>query len=103
MADLSKSIRMSVESGKVIFGSRQAVSCALNGNAKVIVVSSSAPKKISLDVKSYAKVSGIPVIEFPGPSKELGSICGMPYLVSAMAILNVGNSDLLSFAKQDSA
>ncbi len=103
MADLSKSIRMSVESGNVLFGSRQAVSCALNGNAKVIVLSKSAPQKIMLDVKTFAKVSGVPVIEYPGASKELGSICGVPYLVSAMAVLNVGNSDLLSFAKQDSA
>lgn len=102
MADLSKSIRMSVESGKVLFGSRQAVSCALNGNAKIIVLSSSAPRKVSLDVRSHARISGVPVIEYPGPSKELGSICGVPYLVSAMTIVNVGNSDILSFAKQES-
>jgi len=99
MADLSKSIRMSVESGKVIFGSRQAITAALNGSAKAIVVSKSAPREVSADIRQYAKLSGLPLIEFPGTSKELGAVCGVPYIVSAITVVSVGNSDLMSIAK----
>ncbi|MBM3229672.1 50S ribosomal protein L30e [Candidatus Parvarchaeota archaeon] len=98
MADLAKSIRMSVESGKVIFGSRQVVKAALDGAAKAIVLSSTAPGSLAADIRHYAKLSGVPVINFGKPSKELGAICGVPYLVSAAAVLQVGNSDIMSCA-----
>jgi len=102
-ADLNKAVRMSVDSGKVKFGSRDSVKAALNGSAKVLVVSENCPKDVLGDITRYAALSEVPVIAFPGTSIELGSVCGKPFAVSALAVSDPGNSGLLEFAKAKSS
>jgi len=99
-ADLGKSIRMSVDSGKVKFGTRDAVKAALNGSAKAVVISENCPKDIKADITRYAALSEVPVLAFSGTSIELGSVCGKPFAVSALAVNDVGNSGLLDFVKE---
>ncbi|MBI4399884.1 50S ribosomal protein L30e [Candidatus Micrarchaeota archaeon] len=100
MADLTKSIRMVVDTGKVKFGSRDAVKSALNGTAKLIVVADNIENNIKSDLAHHAKVSKVVLYQFSGTSIELGSICGKPYPVSALSIFDAGNSNILELAKK---
>jgi len=47
-----------------------------------------------------AKISGIPTIIYEGNGYELGSACGVPYVVSAMSVFDAGNSDLVPKEKK---
>jgi len=98
--DLNKSIRMAVDTGKVLMGADKTVKAALNGTAKLIVIASNCPIQRRQDLKHYSQLSGIPVLDFKGTSIELGTVCGKPFPVSAMSVLDAGNSDLLDAAKK---
>lgn len=50
-----------------------------------------APKKLK-----RSQATNVPVLEYEGTSVELGPICGKPFTIAAMAILDVGESDILA-------
>jgi len=93
--DLSKAIRLAVDSGKVELGADKAKKIALRGEAKLVIISKNCPSDTAADLKRYCSQSGTPIIEFPGTSVELGIVCGKPFTVSALSVLEEGNSDIL--------
>ena len=99
MADIGRSIRLAVDTGKVKFGSRDAVKAALSGEAKLIILAENCPKAVKGDVEHYSGLSGVPLYRYGGTSMELGSLCGKPFPVSALSISEAGNSDILDMAK----
>ena len=49
-----------------------------------------------------AKISDIKVVEFDGDSMQLGAVCGKPFSVSALSIIEQGNSSILDeIAKEE--
>lgn len=99
MADLAKSIRMAVDTGKVEFGSNKGKRNSLTAGAKAVIISSNCPSEVKVDLLHYCKLSGVPTLEFPGTSLELGSLCGVPFPVCALSVKDPGNSDVLQLAK----
>ena len=99
MADIGKAIRLAVDTGKVRFGSREAVKAALNGEAKLIVVASNCPKTVKSDIEYYCKLSKVSTLIYDGSSVELGSVCGKPFPVSALIVLDAGTSNILELSK----
>jgi len=97
---LSAAIRLAVESGEVEFGSKSSVRDLLLGKTKMAIVAKNAPVEIREDFDKYGKLSHIPVLEFPGTSMELGSICGKPFTVIALSVRREGVSNILDFAKK---
>ncbi|MFN3909933.1 MAG: 50S ribosomal protein L30e [Candidatus Anstonellaceae archaeon] len=97
--EINKAIRLCIDSGKVKFGLKTATKHALIGKGKLIILSSSAPMEKVQDIKRYAKLSNLPVYLSSLNSKELGSLCGKPFLVSAILIESVGNSKILELVK----
>jgi len=64
-----------------------------------VLIASNAPSEIRRDVAKYCKVSGTPLLEFPGTSWDLGAACGKPFMVSVLTILDPGESGILDLAK----
>jgi large subunit ribosomal protein L30e len=98
--NVEREIRRAVDTGSVEFGYRQAEKNALKGIGKIIIISESLDRKQREKLKHVAKLSGIPVIEVNKTSQELGSICGQPFPVSAMVVLKLGKSKLMSSVKE---
>jgi large subunit ribosomal protein L30e len=99
MADIGKAIRLAVDTGKVRFGSREAVKAALNGEAKLILVAGNCPASAKGDIEYYSSMSSVPSVGFGGTSIELGSVCGKPFPVSALIVIDAGTSDILEAVK----
>jgi large subunit ribosomal protein L30e len=93
--DLDKSLRSVMRTGKVQVGTRQAIKASKRGVAKLVIVASNCPA----DVKKQIVESNVPVYEFPGLSVDLGPICGKPFIVSALTILDAGESDIMALAR----
>ncbi|CAJ35326.1 50S ribosomal protein L30e [Methanocella arvoryzae] len=93
--DLDKSLRSVVRTGKVLIGTKQAVKASQRGVAKLVIVATNCPG----DVKKQIKEANIPMYEFPGMSVDLGPICGKPYVVSAVTVLEPGDSDIMALAR----
>ncbi|MBU0527723.1 MAG: 50S ribosomal protein L30e [Candidatus Micrarchaeota archaeon] len=96
---LTVAIRLTVESGKVEFGARRGVASSLNAKAKLFVVAGNTPEEIKKNVHNYAEISEVPVIDFPGSSMELGSVCGRPFPITVLSVYDAGTSNILELAK----
>ena len=90
---LAAAIRLAVESGKVEFGSRNAL--AADKKVKAFVVCGNTPQ-----IKADLMQKSLPLIEFEGTSVELGSICGKPFPVSVLSVYEEGSSNILSLLKK---
>jgi large subunit ribosomal protein L30e len=89
--DINKVLRNVLSTGKVVIGSRQATDAVKDGKAQVVVVSSNCFEKTMNEVKS------VPVIKYPGTGADLGIACGKPFSIAVLAVLEPGESGILSF------
>lgn len=94
--DLTRSIRMAVDTGKVVIGSQLSIKQVLSGSPKLVVVSNNCPSSVKMELDNYCKKSNVPILVFTGSSLELGTLCGKPFPISTMAVLEAGNSDILT-------
>jgi len=99
MADLSSNIRLAVDSGKVAFGAREVIGTIKSDTAKLIIISKKGQKAYSEDIQHMAQIAAIKVIEFEGNPMELGAVCGKPFSVSALSVIDPGNSSILEGIK----
>lgn len=93
--DLDKSLRSVMRTGKVLVGTKQAIKASKRGVAKLVIVASNCPD----EVKKEITASKVPVYEYPGLSVDLGPMCGKPFIVSALTILEAGDSDIMALAR----
>jgi large subunit ribosomal protein L30e len=99
--DEKKEIRRAVDTGQVLFGLRSAEKNLLNGQAELIILTSSTPRLSREKVEHQAKVAGTPFYQFKGSAHELGAVCGKPFVISVLTVLNPGKSKVLSLAKEN--
>ena len=95
MADIANDIRLAVDSGKAALGINSVIDSIKNDTAKLLVVASKNRGDNVQDIAHMAKISNIRVVMFEGTSMELGAICGKPFSVSAVSIIEQGNSKIL--------
>ena len=98
--DLQKSIRIAVETGKTEMGAKQGKLLALKGKAKLILISSNCPKNMKEEIVYNAEKSNLPHYEASFTSLEIGSICGKPFPVSVLSIIEPGNSDIMKITEK---
>jgi len=95
---ITSAIRLAVESGKVEFGARTGMKASLLGKAKLFVMAFNTPTEIRQKVEQYCGVSKIPLIVFEGTSMELGSVCGKPFPVAVLSVMDPGASTIMDLA-----
>jgi large subunit ribosomal protein L30e len=94
MIDVGKAIAAAVKTGKVSFGVHSAIQSAKTGKAKLIILASNCPKNIREDIEYYCKLSKVPLITYKGSSIDLATVCGKPFVVSALSIREPGDSEI---------
>ncbi len=95
MADLARDIRLAVDTGKVVLGTRGVMRSMSGNSAKLVVVAANGEKNAVRDILHECSIADIKVVKVEGSSMELGTLCGKPYPVSAIAIIDQGNSSIL--------
>lgn len=90
-------LRMAIKTGKVKFGSKEAIRAAKLGKAKLIIIAENTPKELKDDIIYYSKLSKIPTYIYKGTSIDLGTLCGKPFMVAAVVIYDEGDSRILEF------
>lgn len=96
MIDLARELRVAMETGKVVIGYRETVRAILYGQARLIFLAANAPPFVRDDVEHYARLANVRVVTFPGSSWELGAAIRRPHKVSALAIIDPGQSQILN-------
>ena len=92
---LNQPIASAVSTGKCRIGAKSSIDAVKKGEAKLVVVAANCPKNEADDIKRYAKLSEIKVQIFEGTSWDLGETVGKPFMVSAIAIIEPGDSKIL--------
>jgi large subunit ribosomal protein L30e len=90
--DMNRALRQVVQTGEVHFGVRQAKKALRANSAQLIVVPENIPDDTLEELRGIAKV---PMVRFEGTNFELGTICGKPFSVSALTVIEAGDSDIL--------
>ena len=93
--DLNKIFRSVLSTGKVVIGTRQAIDAVKNGKAQVVVLSSNCLENTRNELK------GVPAINYPGNGMDLGIACGKPFSITTFAVLEPGDSGILSLKENE--
>jgi len=90
--DLNKALRLAIDTGDVHLGSKQSSRAVDSGSAKLIILASNCPE----ETVNFVKGGKTPVHSFSENNSVLGAVCGKPFPISAVAILDGGKSDVLT-------
>ncbi len=94
-------MKAALRTGVVKLGAKQTIKLLKLGKAKAAIVAHNAPPEVRRDVLRYARLSNIPVYIYPGTSRELGTLCAKPFVVSALAIVDEGDSRIVEAIKSE--
>lgn len=98
--NVEKAIRSAVDTGKVLLGEKEALRAVKKGEARLAIYAANCPAKIKEALLRDAKLVGIAAYEFQGTSLELGAVCGKPFLVAAMCVLEPGESGIFELGRK---
>ncbi len=97
--DIQKSIRMASDTGKVLLGHNSSVQSINQGKPKIVLIAKNVSQDVMIEITKKCKLSEVPHYIYEGTSMELGSVCGKPYPISIMSVLEEGDSDILDLLK----
>ena len=100
LLDINKEIRRAVDTGKVLFGTEQVKKNLLRGKAQIVIAVNNMPSIEKEEMQSLAEIAGIGFYNYEGNGLELGSVCGKPFGILSMAILDEGKSKLIESLKE---
>ncbi|WP_338599916.1 50S ribosomal protein L30e [Sulfolobus tengchongensis] len=89
-----------LKTGKVIFGARKAIKYVKLGKVKMVIIASTLRGDLKEDITYYAKLSNIPIYEYKGSGWDLGTLCGKPFMISTISVLDEGDSKILDIIKE---
>ncbi|MBQ8179799.1 MAG: 50S ribosomal protein L30e [Candidatus Methanomethylophilaceae archaeon] len=88
--DISRALKSAITTGKVEFGVEQTTKAVKEGKAQMVILARNCPSaelKGDLGVKTHV---------YTGNNMELGALCGKPFSVSALVIIDKGSSNILT-------
>ena len=91
---------MAVKTGKVGFGSKDALVSSGFARAKMIILAKNIREADRDEILHNAGQSEIPVYVFPGSSLDLGAVCEKPFPVSAIVVREPGDSEVLKLVAE---
>ncbi|QIW23107.1 50S ribosomal protein L30e [Sulfolobus sp. S-194] len=89
-----------LRTGKVVFGSKKTIKMVKTGKVKMVIIASTLRQDLKDDILAYAKISNIPVYQYNGSAYELGTLCGKPFMISTIGVIDPGESRLLEEIKE---
>jgi large subunit ribosomal protein L30e len=95
ISDINNDIRLAVDTGKVVIGNKSVMRAINESSVQAVIISSKGKKEIIEDIIHMCSVAQIKLLKFSGNSLELGTVCGKPFSVNALAVLSPGNSNIL--------
>ena len=88
--DIGRALKSAISTGKVEFGIDQTTKAVKDGKAQMVILARNCP---SAELKGDI---GVKVHVYDGNNMELGALCGKPFSVSALVIIDKGSSNILT-------
>ncbi|KAF2495237.1 cytosolic large ribosomal subunit protein L30 [Mytilinidion resinicola] len=93
---INSRLALVMKSGKVTLGYKSTLKSLRSGKAKLVIIAGNSPPLRKSELEYYSMLSKTSVHHFSGNNIELGTACGKLFRCSTMAILDAGDSDILS-------
>ena len=93
--EANKEIRRAVDTGSVTFGTKVARKKILAGEGQMVIVSNNLPTNEKETLKQLVTIEGKKFYEYSDTGLVLGSVCGKPFTISVMVVLDAGKSKVL--------
>lgn len=100
MKNLKKELGVAIKTGKVLLGSKEVIRALFNGKLKLIIFSKNCPEKIFEKIRYYSILSQTSFLKVNENSQELGAMCGKPFSVSTLGIVEEGESSILDIGSK---
>ena len=94
--DLARQLKQGITTGNVLFGQRQTTSACTKGDARSVVVAANCPTDFITDLTT--RHPDVPVHRVIMVNRQLGAACAKPFPVSALCVIDPGQSDLLTLS-----
>ncbi|KAF7870574.1 hypothetical protein EAF04_004318 [Stromatinia cepivora] len=93
---INSRLALVMKSGKVTLGYKSTLKQLRSGKAKLVIIAGNTPPLRKSELEYYSMLSKTQVHHFSGNNIELGTACGKLFRCSTMAVLDAGDSDILS-------
>ncbi|TVY47119.1 60S ribosomal protein L30 [Lachnellula cervina] len=93
---INSRLALVIKSGKVTLGYKSTLKTLRSGKAKLVIIAGNTPPLRKSELEYYAMLAKCNVHHFAGNNIELGTACGKMFRCSTMAVLDAGDSDILS-------
>ena len=94
--DFNTSLRRAIKTGNVLLGQNKTEQCIQDGKAQIVVIAKNCPKNFKDSITSNEDLF---IYTYDGSSVQLGKACGKPFMVSALAVVDAGESDILTLKR----
>ncbi|ODV63861.1 60S ribosomal protein eL30 [Ascoidea rubescens DSM 1968] len=94
--NFNSKLALVIKSGKYTLGYKSTIKSLRQGKAKLIVLAKNTPTLRKAELEYYAMLSRTTVSYFEGGNNELGTACGKLFRVGVLAIIEAGDSDILT-------
>jgi large subunit ribosomal protein L30e len=85
-----------MKTGEVVLGQNTVAKTVAENKAELVIVAKNAPEKVR---NMLAEAGSVSVYEYDGSSRQLGKECGRDHMISVLAVVNAGESDILSLKR----
>jgi large subunit ribosomal protein L30e len=89
MIDIGRALKSAITTGKVEFGVDQTEKAVKTGKAQLVILARNCPSE-------YLRDANVKCHVYEGNNMELGALCGKPFSVSALAVIDKGTSNILT-------
>lgn len=96
MINIDRALRSSIRTGKVVLGSNLALEAGVSGQAKLVINAIDCPEDVAVGLKK----TDVPIYNYSGRGKDLGSACGKPFSVAALAVIEPGESEIMALLRE---
>ncbi|TVY57455.1 60S ribosomal protein L30-1 [Lachnellula suecica] len=93
---INSRLALVMKSGKTTLGYKSTLKTLRSGKAKLVIIAGNTPPLRKSELEYYAMLSKTNVHHFAGNNIELGTACGKLFRCGVMAVLDAGDSDILS-------
>jgi large subunit ribosomal protein L30e len=98
MVDVNKVLKEVVKKGEVKMGEKETKASLKKGKAKLIVIANNCT--YSEEITNLAKQKNVPVYKYGSNGIELGYTCGKNFVVSAFAVIDEGESNVMQLVRK---
>ncbi len=92
---IERELKNLIRTGKYTLGTNSTIRVIASGKAKMVVIAENAPPELRERAIYYANLGKVPIYIFKGTSQDLGIICGKPFKISMLAVIDEGESRIL--------